>query len=307
MEENELPKPKTIKKPMAIPKLEALEVLDIEEREESLEEYEKRIDAIRAQILSELTEIERDVLSIAEDILKKKKYAAEIETERVEKATPIVEKIYSKAIGKFENQKGYTKQAIFAAIQSLEQKKWLITGQRMTKEEILNNPIKRQILSFIEKYPGIHARDPKISEELHITRNPFIKHIAALEAFDLIRSIKVGATLNYFPHDLPDVFDDLAILFQNPIVMDIVKTFIESKNVTLMDLAEKIGVYHRAIQYHIKFLVDHNVLIVRELEDVSTDGEKADSRRKYYSVNIGLLERYNRLFRIPPFSEWIKA
>jgi predicted transcriptional regulator len=279
----------------------------IASEEENLEAYQKKIDEIREEMMSTLTDIERDVLNVAIDILKKKKYEPEFKTERIEMMSPVVEMIYSKSRAKFENQKGYKKEAIFQAIQSLEDKKWLITGQRMTKSEILSNPIKKEILSFIEKYPGVHARDERILKYLNITRNPFIKHMASLEAFNLVRAEKIGATLNYFPFDLPSVFDDLAVLFQNEIVVEIVKMYLNNNNITLMDLSEKIGVYHRAIQYHIKALVDHKVLIpIGSEEKQSTSPEEFDSRRKYYKVNEELLSRYNKLFRIPPFVEWMK-
>jgi DNA-binding transcriptional ArsR family regulator len=281
----------------------AIEEIPFDEDQDS--DYKQRIDELRDELLSELTPIEKDVLAVAKEILKLKKYPAEITVERVELMSPIVDKIYAKAIARFENQKGYKKDSIFSAIKSLESKKWIITDQRTTKAELLKNPIKKEILSFIQKYPGIHARDPKIEEMLHITRNPFIKHMATLEAFGLVRSSKIGSTLNYFPADLPDVFDDLAVLFQNEIVTEIVRSFI-GKHMTLMELAEQIGVYHRAIQYHIKTLLEHNVLLEIEPTEASlSPGEKIDSRRKYYQVNAGLLERYNRLFRIPPFVEWI--
>ena len=280
----------------------AIEEIPFSEEENS--DYKVRIDELREELLSELTPIEKDVLGVAKEMLKLKKYPAEITLERVELMSPMVDKIYSKAIARFENQKGYKKDAIFSAIQSLESKKWIITNQRTTKADILKNPIKKEILSFIQKYPGIHARDEKIEEILHITRNPFIKHMATLEAFALIRSSKIGSTLNYFPADLPDVFDDLAVLFQNDIVKEIVHSFI-GKHMTLMELAEKIGVYHRAIQYHIKTLLKHNVLLELDPTEANLKGEKIDSRRKYYQVNSGLLERYNRLFKIPPFVEWL--
>lgn len=280
----------------------AIEEIPFDDEQDS--DYGVRIDQLRDELLSELTPIETDVLGVAREILKLKKYPAELSLERVELMSPMVDKIYAKAIARFENQKGYKKDAIFSAIQSLESKKWIITSQRTTKAEILKNPIKKEILTFIQKYPGIHARDGKIEEILHITRNPFIKHMATLEAFGLIRSSKIGSTLNYFPADLPDVFDDLAVLFQNDIVTEIVHSFI-GKHMTLMELAEKIGVYHRAIQYHIKTLLKHSVLLEIDPTEADLKGEKIDSRRKYYQVNSGLLERFNRLFKIPPFVEWL--
>lgn len=298
---------KTASKNKVISKSDQIVSEVIASEEENLEAYQKKIDEIREEMMSTLTEIERDVLAVASDILKKKKFEPEFKTERIETMTPIVEMIYGKSRAKFENQKGYEKEAIFKAIQSLEDKKWLITGQRMTKAEILANPIKKEILSFIEKYPGIHARDERILAHLNITRNPFIKHMASLEAFNLIRAEKIGATLNYFPYDLPNVFDDLAVLFQNEIVVEIIKMYLKNNNITLMELSEKIGVYHRAIQYHIKSLVDYNVLIsIGTEEKISQSPDEYDSRRKYYKVNEDLLNRYNKLFRIPPFIEWMK-
>ena len=96
---------------------------------------------LRDELLSELTPIETDVLGVAKEILKLKKYPAEISVERVELMSPIVDKIYAKCIARFENQKGYKKEAIFSAIKNLEAKKWIITNQRTTKAEILKNPI----------------------------------------------------------------------------------------------------------------------------------------------------------------------
>lgn len=277
------------------------------EKSSSLEDFSEKIDELREQMMSSLTEIEKDVLSVAEEILKLKRFDSKIEAERIETVSPMVDEIYQKSKAKFKHYKGYEDESIFQAIKSLEDKKWIITGQRVTKDEVLSNPIKKEILSFIEKYPGIHARDDKIQEFLHITRNPFIKHMASLEAFELVRSSKIGATLNYFPADLPEVFDDLCVLFQNEIVVNIIKMYIEDSRVTLMEMAEEIGVYHRAIQYHIKALKKHNILIKIPADEVKLrPGEKLDRRRKYYKINDSLLLRYNKLFKIPPFTDWFE-
>lgn len=274
--------------------------------EESPEVYDAKIALIQKQLLSELTPIETDVLSVAREMLKKKRLPAEIKAERIETISPMVDQIYAKSIARFLNQKNYQKESIFLAIKSLEQKRWIITGQRSTKQEILNNPIKKKILAFIEKYPGIHARDTKIVSQLNMTRNPFIKHMVSLEAFNLVRSSKVGSTLNYFPIDLPDVFDDLTVQFHNPIVVDIIKLFLKDERMTLMSMAQQLGVYHRAIQYHIKLLLKNNVLLNVTSEEIEKKyNEKVDTRRRYYRINQDLLLRYNRLFRIPPFSEWL--
>jgi len=310
MAEKELQKEKVFRKKDTVVISKSDEIIDASQiEEESPEVYSAKIDLIQKQLLSELTPIEKDVLSVAREMLKKKRLPTEIKTERIETISPMVDSIYAKSIARFLNQKNYKKEAIFLAIKSLEQKRWIITGQRSTKEEILNNPIKKKILAFVEKYPGVHARDTKIALQLDMTRNPFIKHMVSLEAFNLVRSSKIGSTLNYFPVDLPDVFDDLAVQFHNPIVVEIIKLFLADERrkdgrMTLMQMAKELGVYHRAIQYHINFLLKNNVLLSVSPTEIKQN-EKVDTRRKYYRVNQDLLLRYNRLFKIPPFSEWL--
>ncbi|MBD3340072.1 MAG: hypothetical protein GF353_13240, partial [Candidatus Lokiarchaeota archaeon] len=168
------------------------ELLERKKRQKELE-YEE------ATSIEELPEIEKDVLKIAQDILKLKRYDAEFEVESKNKLQkyPIIEKLYAKCIAKLSYNKGYSKEEIFLAIRKLEEKNWIVTNERRTKLEILENEKLNEILEFIRENPGIHARDEKIEKKVGITRTPFLKHIITLERFDLIRSKKIGKTLHY--------------------------------------------------------------------------------------------------------------
>ena len=93
-------------------------------------------------LIEELTEIEVDVLNIAKDILKLKRYDSDFEIDVSEaelQKFPIIEKLYAKSIAKLAYKKGYSKEEIFLAIRSLEEKNWIVTKERRTKLEILNN------------------------------------------------------------------------------------------------------------------------------------------------------------------------
>ena len=118
-----------------------------------------------SEITEDLAEIEKDVLSIAEDILKLKRYDADfdidIDTELELQKFPILEKLYAKCIAKLAYKKGYSKEDIFLAIRSLEEKSWIVTSERRTKLEILTNEKLVAILKFISDNPGIHARGMK--------------------------------------------------------------------------------------------------------------------------------------------------
>ncbi|MHA1497421.1 MAG: hypothetical protein ACTSRT_07710 [Promethearchaeota archaeon] len=154
-----------------------------------------------SKIIENLTEIEKDVLSVAENILKLKRYDADFDIKGVSESElqkfPILEKLYAKCIAKLAYKKGYSKEDIFLAIRSLEQKSWIVTNERRTKLEILTNEKLVSILNFIKDNPGIHARDEKVEKVLKITRTPFLKHVMTLERFKLIRSKKLGKSLHY--------------------------------------------------------------------------------------------------------------
>jgi predicted transcriptional regulator len=197
-----------------------------------------------------------------------------------------VEELVNKCIAKLSYSKGYTKSLIFASIQSLENKKWIVSNQRRTRDEILNSPLYQKIIAFLYKYPGIHARDERILKELLISRNPFIKHMMILEAFGLIRSKKIGRTENYFCNSIPDIFDDYLVLFGNPLVPKIINLILSESSINLSEIARKLDVCHGAIQYHLSTLQNLGILI---------------PSTTFFNVNKEILRRYNQIYTEPSF------
>ncbi|MFX0104168.1 MAG: hypothetical protein ACFE75_01600 [Candidatus Hodarchaeota archaeon] len=258
---------------------------------------EKKI--IKEEIIEELTEIEKDVLEIAKEILKLKRYDIEfeIESESQIQKYPIIEKLYAKCIAKLSYRKGYSKEEIFLAIRSLEEKNWIVTNERRTKLEILTNKKLVNILDFVKENPGIHARDDKIEEELKITRTPFLKHIMTLERFKLIRSKKIGKTLHYFLIDMPEDYDKYKIIFLNPLIPKLIEEIFTNEEVTVSKMGENLDIYSGTILYHIKKLKELNLL----------KSTKNQSGKKIHLVNIQLLKKYNEFFEEPDFTQLLKG
>jgi len=251
--------------------------------------------------IEDLTEIEKDVLDIAQDILKLKRYDADFDIDVSSEAElqkfPIIEKLYAKSIAKLAYKKGYSKEEIFLSIRSLEEKNWIVTKERRTKLEILNNEKLAKILKFIEENPGIHARNEMIEEELEITRTPFLKHIMTLERFKLIRSKKVGKSLHYFLADVPEDYDKYKVIFSNPIILKIIEEIFKDDNIAISKIGEILDVYSGTIQYHMKKLKDLDLV-----KSVKT--QKAE---KIHVVNVELLTRFNEFFGEPDFSMLLKG
>ncbi|MHA1149590.1 MAG: winged helix-turn-helix transcriptional regulator [Promethearchaeota archaeon] len=240
-----------------------------------------------------LSIIEQDVLKIAEKVLKLKRFDAEFEIESKQQIQkyPIIEKLYAKCIAKLSYSKGYSKDEIFLAIRSLEEKKWIVTNERRTKLEIIQDDRFQKILNFIKNNPGIHARDDKIEKELRITRTPFLKHIMTLERFKLIRSKKIGKTLHYFLMEVPDDYDKYKVIFLNPIIPQIIEEFFREDSISISKMGERLGIYAGTIQYHVKKM--------KELDLIKS--KKNSTGKKIHLINIELLKKYNDYFDEPNF------
>ena len=252
-------------------------------------------------LIEELTEIEVDVLNIAKDILKLKRYDADFEIDVASEAElqkfPIIEKLYAKSIAKLAYKKGYSKEEIFLAIRSLEDKSWIVTKERRTKLEILNNEKLAKILEFIKENPGIHARDEKIEEELGITRTPFLKHIMTLERFKLIRSKRIGKSLHYFLADIPEDYDKFKVIFINPLIPKLIEEIFKEEGISISKIGEELDVYSGTVQYHLKKL--------KELDLVKS--VKTQKKNKIHVVNIELLKKFNGFFDEPDFSKLLNG
>jgi hypothetical protein len=243
--------------------------------------------AEKEKLIEELAEVEKDVLEIAKIILKLKRYDADFDIEVASEAElqkfPIIEKLYAKSIAKLAYKKGYSKEEIFLAIRSLEEKSWIVTKERRTKLEILNNEKLSKILKFIEENPGIHARNEKIEEELEITRTPFLKHIMTLERFKLIRSKKIGKSLHYFLVDVPEDYDKYKVIFSNPLIPNLIEEIFKNEGIAISKIGEILDVYSGTIQYHMKKL--KNLDIIKSV--------KNKQNQKIHLVNIELLKNFN--------------
>jgi len=294
-----LEKRREVKKPKEKDRLEDSSFRRLDFSPMQLEEEVKEKKTKEKDLIEELTEVERDVLEIAQNILKLKRYEAEFEIESISQIQkfPIIEKLYAKCIAKLSYKKGYSKEEIFLGIRSLEEKNWIVTSERRTKLEILTNEKLERILDFIRNNPGIHARDNKIEKELNITRTPFLKHVMTLERFNLIRSKKIGKSLHYFLSEVPNDYDNLKVIFLNPMIPQILEEIFKDESVSVRKIGENLDIYSGTILYHINKLKGLNL--------VKSTKNKSD--KKIFLVNIELLKIYNDFFKEPDFSNLLQG
>lgn len=249
--------------------------------------------------LSELTDIQQEILTIAKKILKLKRYDAEfsIESESDILKYPIIEELYAKCIGKLSFNKGYSKDEIFLAIRQLDKEKWITSNERRTKLEILKDEKFRNVLQFIEKNPGIHARNDKIELILDMKHTTFLYYMMTLERFNLIRSKKVGKKLHYFMADVPEDYDNIKAIFLDPVYLKVIVELFKDNSIKNQEIAEICKISLNSAQYHVNKLKELNLL----------KKVKQDTGRTKKVLNIELLRKFNEYFKEPNFLKLLKG
>jgi hypothetical protein len=243
--------------------------------------------------INNLSEIERDVLNLAEEIFKLRKYNSKfnIETKRDLERYPIIGQLYSNCISKFHYSKGYSKEELFTTIRILEKKGWIVSEGRRTKLEILKDDKYKNLIELIRRNPGIYALDQKVEEELGITRTPFIKRILVLLRYKIIRIRKIGKIVHYFLEKTPSSFDELKALFLNPLVPRIISEILKDKTISRIQLSNKLNEPVHKIHYYL--IKIKNLEVVKDIRD--------NNGKKVLWINKDLLSDYNKVFKDPSF------
>jgi len=236
-----------------------------------------------------LSEIEKDVLNIAEEIFKLKKYDTKfsIKNKSDLEKYPIIGKLYSSCISKLHYSKGYNKEEIFLAIRNLENECWIVPEGRRTKLEILNDDNYKKVIEFIRNNPGVHALDNKIEEKLGITRSPFIKRVITLLRYKIIRTHKIGKILHFFLEEIPPDHDELKALFLNPLIPKLIKEISKNTYISGIQLGNVLNEPVHKIHYYLKKIKDLN--IVKKIKD--------KTGRECYWINNNLIFSYNKVFK----------
>jgi len=244
--------------------------------------------------IDQLSGIEKDVLDIAEEIFKLRKYDSKfsIKTEFDIERYPIIGQLYSKSVSKLHYSKGYSKEDIFLAIRNLEKEGWIVSEGRRTKLEILNDDNYKKVIEFIRKNPGVHALDRKIEEELEITRSPFIKRVITLLHYNIIRTHKIGKIVHFFLEDTPPDYDELKALFFNPLIPKLINEISKDIYISGIQLGNILNEPVHKIHYYIKK--------IKDLEIIKKKKDKIG--RKCFWINKNLLSNYNEIFEEPHFS-----
>lgn len=121
--------------------------------------------------LEPLTKIELEVYTAIKELLK---------NHRQFKLQEILPKCYKLLNPPYKNSE------ISKAINGLSQKRYIIKGTSLTHEDILQNAVRKRILTYIQINPGAYNR--KIRRDCSLGSNEFKWHLGMLIKFGFIKN-----------------------------------------------------------------------------------------------------------------------
>jgi len=149
---------------------------------------------------------------------------------------------------------------IYKIVYSLVQRKVLVPGSTLTRDEILENSTRTSILKIVQTNPGIHVRE--LGQKIEVNNSVVRSHLKVLEAFNYIRRknyLNPKITL-LFTKEFPEKYDDYFVIWKNETDRQIIQLLLHEK-LNISDLSLQLNVHHSTIQYHLEKLFNFNMLL----------------------------------------------
>ena len=163
--------------------------------------------------------------------------------------------------------------SLFAYRSEENQIEAVFTGQGFmlqfnTESNLLNLTSRANIYDFIQSNPGTHFR--KICTGLGISIGSVQYHLEQLSERDLIESEKESKYRRFFVSRRFSEFEKRVIAFlQKPNAKMIIKYTSTLEGCSHQELASLLGVSSQAVTWHVKRLMDENVIESRKIEGMT--------------------------------------
>lgn len=194
----------------------------------------------------------KSVLEIAEEIMNQNKILN-------------VENLYNLAKKRLK----LPRRGLLSIIHFLINKKILIEGSKFSKETVLSNRFRYNILRFLRRNFSAHfsmiRKMVVINESGNLgSSGQLIWHLEMLLKFNHIKKIKVGNYTVFLPYEMDQELGIFYFLLHGKINKKIIDLLIERESVKKSEIYKEINEKRENVYYRIKNLIEHNLLIVKK-------------------------------------------
>jgi DNA-binding MarR family transcriptional regulator len=145
------------------------------------------------------------------------------------------------------------------SIYNLLKTRKIVEGSKLTKENIMTNPLRAQIVEHVTQNPGCHVRD--IRRAMNIDNAESAWHLKMLEKFGFLRSKRFGKFLAYYPAALPESdYDEILCTIRQDTTYRVLYDLYTTPQSSLNDISQRLAMNPSTIQYHVEKLLKLSVI-----------------------------------------------
>jgi len=132
-------------------------------------------------------------------------------------------------------------------------------AHRLSLEDVLENENRNKIIDSILNEPGIHFNE--LLRKTEIAAGNLVWHLDILETYKVIGKKRLGNFLAYFPYYQKNPISNLDLqLSKSKLTLKILQMIEKEPGLWNSIITKRFKVDHKTIQYHVKKLVDLNLV-----------------------------------------------
>ncbi len=148
---------------------------------------------------------------------------------------------------------------IRTALQDLLNKRYLIDGKAVSREQLLDNENRRRIRDLVRRDPGIHFT--LIKDTIDIDSRTIQWHLGMLVDFNFIREVRFGVNVVYFDYLLGSEHDLFYYFLHKGDTPAIFQAILETPGITFAALLDRLQIPRSTLSRKIKGLFEQGLLI----------------------------------------------
>ena len=155
---------------------------------------------------------------------------------------------------------------IKSIIKTLEEKKVVIQGSKLIKQNILDNSNRSKIYNFIEQNPGTYLN--KIVTSLNLNIFIIKWHLNMLVKFEIVRETQINHKKIYFDSDIPLEFEELYYLLSNKKCSKIID-YLKSNDLgsTMHQISKNLRMHFNTVKKYLKEIDSKNLLLSKKFNN----------------------------------------
>ena len=168
---------------------------------------------------------------------------------------------------RLRNNSNINRTKIENILKHLIRKKYIIPGTKLTKDDILEVPLRAEIFKYIINNPGTNINE--IMNNLNIGSNQILWHLKFLEKFQFIRFIKVGNQKVSFNFEMDKKYDIMYFYLRNKNIRKIIKLLEnEKKGLNSTKISKILNMHYYTTMKYLEILNNLKLIsMVGEIND----------------------------------------